>query len=448
MGSVQQSILGVFCIVAAFVLGHYIRTHPSPTSLEQERQQQAALTPAPQFAIRTSEATAQSVSTKTEPRLPAPSAGFSTTTSMTEAQPIVDSTVVKRVEPIEMHAPPERKIDVPDFSKLAASFENTPLALPRSTNQTPDHASAVASNNGSFYIRPATEHHPRKLLSPEASVPVPQNMASQSIPTQNIAPQNMPPQNTAGQNAFVGSMPEPVAPPQPTDIYQTRERPTSFRKEDFQPRLVSGNNTRRPTGSPVMPEVSRNDVKQTQDQSTRRRISLAPPEPDGSFLAPEVPELDVRIPEFSQSAPVPENRLATYNADHASNEVHSYYDVDMTESSRSVLDRGDFDRSVSNAPKKKPTNRINRRIPFRLNEQGKQELTRIRSRQQQANINLQTDRFSMHTTQAGDTLQNLSTEYYGKPDFYLDIYLANQQTLRNPTVIPAGIQLRIPQYDQ
>ncbi|MDA8564110.1 hypothetical protein N9L06_06620, partial [Mariniblastus sp.] len=400
MGSIQQSILGVFCIVAAFMLGHYIRTHPSPTSLEMERKQQAALAPMPQFAIRTGESTEQLDVAKTEPRLPPPSAGFSAGTATAQAQPPVNSTVVKRVEPlapIETFAPAERKIDVPDFSQLAASFENTPLALPRSTAQPANHRTSIETHKGSFYIRPPSQD------------PL-QQEASSSFAQQNTMPQNMAERSRAGQRALVGSMPEPVAPPEPTNIYQLRERPTSFRKEDFQPQLVSDSSRRLPsssqtTDSSLMPDINQNDVVQNQNQNLGRRISLAPPEPDGTFLTPEVPELDIRIPEVSEPVQAPENRLATFNADHDSNQIHSYYDVDMTNASRSVLDRRDFDRSVSNTP---TSTRTNRRIPFGLNDQGKRELTRIRTRQQQSKIDLQTDRFSLHTTRAGDTLQSLS----------------------------------------
>ena len=468
VGSVQQSILGVFCIVAAFVLGQYIRTHPSPTSVELERLQQAAVAPAPQFAIRSGIAADQSTQAET-PRLPAPSAGFSAATSTTEAQPA--SNVVK-VEPVETYKPAERTIDIPDFSKLAASFENTPLALPQQSirqqivpaqQRRPD----VATHSGSFYIRPATEPQQPELPPLETrsfvpqTVPEPtlagQNFVDRGLAGMNLAGPNLagsiaPIQNAPSQRAFVGSPPEPVAPPQPTDIYQIRERTTSFRRESFQPRLIADSNTRELMDSPPEPEMSRNDAGPTRNQSRRRRISLAPPEPDGTFVTPEVPELVVEIPDVPEPNRAQENQLATYNANHASNQLHSYYDVDMSESPRSVLDRSDFQRSaVSTSPETNRTNRripqSNRRIPFGLNEQGRRELTRIRDRQQ-TNIPLQTDRFSLHTTQAGDTLQSLSTEHYGKPDYYLDIYLANQQTLRNPAVIPAGIQIRIPQYDQ
>ena len=462
MGSAQQSILGVFCIIAAFVLGQYIRTHPSPESLELERQQQATLAPAPQFVIRSGNTIAQPVTAPISPRLPAPSAGFSATTPSTEAQPVINAAEAERTEPVETLARASRTIDVPDFSKLAASFENTPLALPQQNQYAPvqERRPKIATNTGSFYIRPAPEPPQHMPPSPETHSLKPESLANQGMADLKLAEQDPPGKglmnhnlveqnrpipipNLAGQSAYVGSRPEPMTPPQPTEIYQVHERPTSFRKEDFRPHLISDSNRRRPTGSAADSELSPNDAVQTQNRSQRRRISLAPPESDVTFVPPEVPELVIKIPDAPESNGVEENRFATYNANHARNQIHSYYDVDMGESPESVLDRQDFQHAAPTAPT--PT-QTNHRIPFRLNDQGRRELTRIRNRQQ-TNIPLQTDRFSLHTTQASDTLQSLSTKYYGKPDYYLDIYLANQQTLRNPAVIPAGIQLRIPRYD-
>jgi nucleoid-associated protein YgaU len=60
---------------------------------------------------------------------------------------------------------------------------------------------------------------------------------------------------------------------------------------------------------------------------------------------------------------------------------------------------------------------------------------------------LETNRFVRHRSKPGETLQQVSRQYYGKPDFYLDIYLANQDVLRNPGRIPDGTSLRIPVYD-
>jgi nucleoid-associated protein YgaU len=67
----------------------------------------------------------------------------------------------------------------------------------------------------------------------------------------------------------------------------------------------------------------------------------------------------------------------------------------------------------------------------------------------QANLRraeVDTDSFRVHVTRPGDTLQSLSLKYYGKADFYLDIYLANQDQLESPIHLPAGKTLKIPDY--
>ena len=190
------------------------------------------------------------------------------------------------------------------------------------------------------------------------------------------------------------------------------------------------------------PELKQSLGRQDQMMARPKRISLAPPEPDAGYMSPEIPDLEIKMPQPTQSSRRVAVRSDFANNQYADNQVHSYYDVGTADTSNSVLDRSDFQRAASSTPT------TNRRIPFGLNAQGQQELTRIRNRQQQTSIDLQTDSFAQHTTQPGDTLQSLSTEYYGKPDYYLDIYLANQQLLKNPAAIPTGIQIRIPKYGQ
>ncbi|MEM7455503.1 MAG: hypothetical protein AAF456_14215, partial [Planctomycetota bacterium] len=83
-------------------------------------------------------------------------------------------------------------------------------------------------------------------------------------------------------------------------------------------------------------------------------------------------------------------------------------------------------------------------IPFGLNDQARSRLVEVRA--QQTELQLSTSEFVSRTTQRGDTLQKLASEYYGSPGYYLDIYLANQDQLRNPAEVPIGITLRIPVY--
>ena len=50
-----------------------------------------------------------------------------------------------------------------------------------------------------------------------------------------------------------------------------------------------------------------------------------------------------------------------------------------------------------------------------------------------------------HLVRAGDTLQSISSEYYGTAERYLEIYMANRHILSNPARLPEGVELRIPE---
>lgn len=85
------------------------------------------------------------------------------------------------------------------------------------------------------------------------------------------------------------------------------------------------------------------------------------------------------------------------------------------------------------------------RLPFQLNSDAKTKLTRLRDHTIQK-ISLSTTQFSEHVVEQGDSLQSIATEYFGKPDFYLDIYLANRDRLRYPGDIREGMTIKIPVY--
>ena len=55
--------------------------------------------------------------------------------------------------------------------------------------------------------------------------------------------------------------------------------------------------------------------------------------------------------------------------------------------------------------------------------------------------------FSEYKTQSEDTLQNISQRFYGSPDYYFDLYLANRDLLSNPATVPAGLTIKIPKFD-
>ena len=59
-----------------------------------------------------------------------------------------------------------------------------------------------------------------------------------------------------------------------------------------------------------------------------------------------------------------------------------------------------------------------------------------------------TETFRVHVTRYGDSLQGLARQYYGTPNYYLDIYLANQDSLTSPSVVPTGVTLKIPMLSE
>ena len=99
------------------------------------------------------------------------------------------------------------------------------------------------------------------------------------------------------------------------------------------------------------------------------------------------------------------------------------------------------------ADRHRPTTQQQRvaRLPLQLNSNAKSKLTRLRDNTIQK-ISLSTTQFSEHVVERGDSLQSIASEYFGKPDFYLDIYLANRDRLRYPGDIREGMTLKIPIY--
>ncbi|AFZ23000.1 LysM domain-containing protein [Cylindrospermum stagnale PCC 7417] len=51
-----------------------------------------------------------------------------------------------------------------------------------------------------------------------------------------------------------------------------------------------------------------------------------------------------------------------------------------------------------------------------------------------------------HTVMKGETLANISKNYYGKPDRWQDIYKANKDIIKDQNNIKPGLKLRIPDF--
>ena len=114
--------------------------------------------------------------------------------------------------------------------------------------------------------------------------------------------------------------------------------------------------------------------------------------------------------------------------------------------SRVIQKFGDSEHAFGNAPQRQPNNRVRTKLPFGLTQQAQTQMANLRSRAS-SNIALDTTRFVDQVVQQGETLQSISRRYFGKPDYYLDVYLANRNQLRHPAIVPAGIVLKVPVYE-
>ena len=86
------------------------------------------------------------------------------------------------------------------------------------------------------------------------------------------------------------------------------------------------------------------------------------------------------------------------------------------------------------------------RVPFGLNEAAQSQLAKVHRKDHQ--VLLTTSQFQNHSVQSGETLQSISTLYYGRPDYYLDIYLANQNLMSNPSDMPVGRVIKVPVFSR
>ncbi len=64
----------------------------------------------------------------------------------------------------------------------------------------------------------------------------------------------------------------------------------------------------------------------------------------------------------------------------------------------------------------------------------------------QRQVQLVVDSFQIHVVRPGESLPLIAQQYFGSPEYYLDIYLANQDVLASPAEVADGVSLKIPVY--
>jgi len=122
--------------------------------------------------------------------------------------------------------------------------------------------------------------------------------------------------------------------------------------------------------------------------------------------------------------------------------LHRKEELAKTVSNRSSLDSNSLSTNLTFSIEEPSAIDTRRRIPFKLNPARTEELKDIRARSKSY------ENFREHIVREAESLQSISTDYFGKPDFYLDIYLANRKNLISPVSIKPGTKLKIPEFKQ
>ncbi len=166
--------------------------------------------------------------------------------------------------------------------------------------------------------------------------------------------------------------------------------------------------------------------------------------PDFSHLEPESPSPTPPIDTQSQrlaarEIAVAEKRTDFENADRS--ELSPKFGLELSDNSRPDLRVNQSGPARFSIEPKPPADAFTHRGEINIREL---EAKLVPVQRKQSQLNLQNREFVDYTTVFGDTLHSLSTKFFGSPEFYLDIYLANRELLRNPSDVPVNTTIRIP----
>ncbi|MFK7769318.1 MAG: LysM peptidoglycan-binding domain-containing protein [Mariniblastus sp.] len=484
MGSVQQVVLGIICLVAAFAFGNYVNNNPplhnvaetdASVSADQVAQSGNIQSRLPSGSLDLVEQRASNIATVRQPlksrfSLPDRTVAANTDPFATENKlslpppnqlangqtiPRQPTSQTNLVSPTDVGFAPvldsgmasnkpmnsgKNQINIPDFSAIAAQFNNTPLP------------------QGQLGSMP--QHQPPKQFGSGMQV------QQKPKPIENLYDQFQTEQPTVAGNS------------DPVNVWDTRQA-SSFSSEDFAPKLKdhlamsgttfnsvppapienSGQSNVPPRNNsvidsvlvdsapanPTMQPINRNSTGSSQPTMRGYRGQL-----ETSNLADTGWENRNQQRENSSARNPIQSTATNANLGRRFGSINrnSTSATNETPFAIAPLDAGS-NQTASNYQSNRVAahpNQVRSKLPFGLTNQAKTQMAELRSRAS-SNIALETTRFVDHTVQRGETLQSISTRYFGKPDFYLDVYLANRNQLRNPAIVPAGMVLKVPVYE-
>ena len=438
MGSFQQISIAVICLVGAFAFGNYVNTHQSgehPMDVAEESGQvqsagnvQSRLAAEfelvekrpsaiatmrnrlqPRFALpdneTNSELSANSSSLPPPSQLDSNDSGFQA--SDDHSLPSFESNLEaanRPSEPAGLTPRIAKSDDIPDFSSIMNDLEDTPIGIQK-LGQMPQHSLPGESQTKLALAKPRDVDVAPELLG-------------------------------ANTNPF-----EKTTPPTDTPNPWNTEKRSEFKAEDFSPRLKD-------RFSNASPTETNQPIENTSVDQQPKLINERPTETQFGFPEDRSNQVVSREP----IPPAPRQELPVGNSSNKIAKIQIEPRVaqavsrDSTAANSNVIDGRD--NRIANQPTlDAPSNgRVRTLLPFALNDQGRQQLAAIKSRTN-SKLALNTTKYVDHVIQPGETLQSISKRYFGNPDYYLDIYLANRGKLKNPVDIQTGTSLRIPIYE-
>ena len=411
MGSIQQIAMAAVCLVAAFAFGSFINQAPNQpsnqTALESSDQLRSLMDQ--DLPVHKSPAKTPLLQTLS-PRLPMP--------SITDGNLFPSQTV----NPFGLHSssigdiPPPN--DLTGRITLPADNSATVLIAPDSTTVA-THAPTFGSDSRGKASMPTVT--PQKFgsspnLADSMRAPVEPDFDDQSQPPTENAPvfvaaeytdtETLPPSRNSRSEPYITSKPR-LRSIEPTPEFALRPTRPQAPATPFE------------NSAPIASPPFRRGLDHTGGSEQSRSNGLMP------------------IPRVEKTVTITDPGGAFGNRDTQPDWRH-------TGKAKVANNASEY---YPEANRHRPTTQQHRvtRLPLQLNSNAKSKLARLRDNTIQK-ISLSTTQFSEHVVERGDSLQSIASEYFGKPDFYLDIYLANRDRLRYPGDIREGMTLKIPIY--
>ncbi len=442
MGSFKQISLGIICLVAAFVFGNYVNHDPGKSQADrddvlnndstgsQSGNVQSRLAsdpfsdvnkqPAPmltmnrpltsRFSLPTRPAPLASDQKASENQLPPPSQ-----LSLNDRQSTTATADSSQLDPPGQNPAVDPTVEIPDFSAIAAEIAKSPIALPRMGMPMHSNAESASANQS-----PST---PLQSLANQFKAPASRQSTVAPTPQWN-QPTN--PRSNSEQTPDKLARLSSAEPPAPWE--QKIKQPERFTSDDFNSKLnddIFG--LKQPRSTAIAPaETASNSNWRENNES-------------------EWPDNQVRggdaQPSFVSNKP----------SESINNQIAANRSTDLggrieNRSSQQTRTNPSFNSGSGFRGSSTTSNQVRTRLPFSLTESAKTELVALRT-DATSKISLESTKFVNHVVESGESLQSISTRYFGNPDYYLDIYIANRNKLRNPNEIQIGATLRVPIYD-